>query len=1011
MDAQAKIFRFLDALARRDRGLRLARVALAVVAAALVWPVGLAVGLSLGGARGWVVGVGSALALAAAGVGAAVALRGWRASQQPQVQARRVEALVPALRGRLLAAVDEATPGNAKPAPRAVSAVLLARATEAAAAQLAALSTAAVLPVRPLRPWGGAVAAALVLVLLATAALPVTPWGALSVLAGGSTAAARLAQAGAEGVDARAVIGDITLRYVFPDYTGMEPVEVPNSDGTIHAPPGTRVEIRARSLEPFDAAALQVDAASPVDAVLANGRDISTALVVERSGSWAVLLFRGKDVVRSPDYAIEAEADGAPVVTANRDGGATHPVDRPLRLRWSAQDDFGLRDVALEVQRADGTRTRVPLRTPLDAARNLDGDVGLTPEKLGLQPGESVVLRVVATDNDAAAGGKEGQSSEIALTVAGPQGSGPALGRHYLALRDALVLGLADFLVERVPPGSESAAVLAWVGRARERLEPAQALMRAQWGANVAASGLDGVLMADVNERSGRLFRFALTTWEAGSGRRVTEADIATFSDLHAETVASMERAIFVLDEAIQSEALSKLAEQAQRLESMAKSMAEAASTAEAAELLAMLDQLERNLARFAEAAQKLDDNSLGEFLNSRVQETQSLADEIRKLIAEGRVDEARKAMQLLAEQLQQMAEGVNDRFAAQMQSQDNLSEAYDDAMKGLEQLQQDQEALAKEMAAAREKDGGAAEAQASLWRKVDGLAEGAVAAAKDALGAAGGGAGWRVEGIRAIERMAEQAQGVRDGVRARDAARVLERLGVARRSQGMAERLAGVERARPRAAGEPVPEGAARAEAKAAEVGRLYTEMEELLRKLAERQAQDGPAVRQKAQELADRQRALEERQQQLSGEVQRVERAMPAADGSAGEAMDRAGEAMRRAEGALRQGQGTQGEGHQLDAASQLRQARERLAQQMQQHQQMQQQMRNGGKGEGGGDRSEDGQDSMSQQQAVELPAPELFQTPEAYRRALLEGMSGEVPEEFEALKKRYYEELVRQ
>jgi hypothetical protein len=51
------------------------------------------------------------------------------------------------------------------------------------------------------------------------------------------------------------------------------------------------------------------------------------------------------------------------------------------------------------------------------------------------------------------------------------------------------------------------------------------------------------------------------------------------------------------------------------------------------------------------------------------------------------------------------------------------------------------------------------------------------------------------------------------------------------------------------------------------------------------------------------------------------------------------------------------------------------------------------------------------MSQQQAVELPAPELFQTPEAYRRALLEGMSGEVPEEFEALKKRYYEELVRQ
>ena len=35
----------------------------------------------------------------------------------------------------------------------------------------------------------------------------------------------------------------------------------------------------------------------------------------------------------------------------------------------------------------------------------------------------------------------------------------------------------------------------------------------------------------------------------------------------------------------------------------------------------------------------------------------------------------------------------------------------------------------------------------------------------------------------------------------------------------------------------------------------------------------------------------------------------------------------------------------------------------------------------------------------------------TPEAYRRALLEGMEGEVPSEYRALKKRYYEELVNQ
>ena len=49
-------------------------------------------------------------------------------------------------------------------------------------------------------------------------------------------------------------------------------------------------------------------------------------------------------------------------------------------------------------------------------------------------------------------------------------------------------------------------------------------------------------------------------------------------------------------------------------------------------------------------------------------------------------------------------------------------------------------------------------------------------------------------------------------------------------------------------------------------------------------------------------------------------------------------------------------------------------------------------------------DGQDAM-----ILLEQNEM--SPEEYRRLLLEGMSGAVPEEFQRLKKRYYEELVQQ
>ena len=104
--------------------------------------------------------------------------------------------------------------------------------------------------------------------------------------------------------------------------------------------------------------------------------------------------------------------------------------------------------------------------------------------------------------------------------------------------------------------------------------------------------------------------------------------------------------------------------------------------------------------------------------------------------------------------------------------------------------------------------------------------------------------------------------------------------------------------------------------------------------------------------------------------------------------------------------------GEGHQRDAAGRLRNTRDALQQQMQQYQQMQQRMQQM-KGEQPGDQ-QDGENREGEemsQNMFEIPAPEEFQTPEEYRRALLEGMEAAVPEEYQALKKRYYEELVRQ
>ena len=85
------------------------------------------------------------------------------------------------------------------------------------------------------------------------------------------------------------------------------------------------------------------------------------------------------------------------------------------------------------------------------------------------------------------------------------------------------------------------------------------------------------------------------------------------------------------------------------------------------------------------------------------------------------------------------------------------------------------------------------------------------------------------------------------------------------------------------------------------------------------------------------------------------------------------------------------------------------------MEQYQQAMRQARSmarqGAEGDGSGDGRPGGDEGLDEASRIEIPAPEDFQTPEAYREALLEGMQADVPEEYRALLRRYYEDLVRQ
>ncbi len=131
--------------------------------------------------------------------------------------------------------------------------------------------------------------------------------------------------------------------------------------------------------------------------------------------------------------------------------------------------------------------------------------------------------------------------------------------------------------------------------------------------------------------------------------------------------------------------------------------------------------------------------------------------------------------------------------------------------------------------------------------------------------------------------------------------------------------------------------------------------------------------------------------------------------------EALQQGQERMGQAEGDLRLGQPMQAEGSQAAASEHIRDAMRALERAMQSQRRQQQELEQGGQGgqsgpDEGGQRADDGE-QREQEMRMDLPEPEEFRTPEEYRRALLRGMEAGVPEQYRALKKRYYEELVHQ
>ncbi len=1055
-------------LIRRERGLLVLLSLLQGFLVSLLAPMGALLLMRLGLAApraGFTL-----LAATATGMTAAILfplLARWKSSGNPLRQAALVESLRPGLRGRLLTVVEK----SQAPVPGESRALLL-KASQNAALEIVHIKASEVHPAHYVK-W---LSRGVFLMVATTIALSLTasrtPWGAMFSLftqpASSNTVAPH------KPSDDTALVGDIVLRYLYPAYTGLEPLLVPNSTGRVHGPLGTLVQVFARTAsryqkaqllleprdgfgvdqiswrpatEPEEGPAGNEEAASdeapppanpsstafargspttdpsvedkPASMIiptrLEDGRDVESSFELRFNGTWRLLLLWGGVTERSPAYAMEIEPDLSPDVIVEAPSGPMEvPLDQPLPVDWSTRDDFGIIRVEAVVEWPSGASITKTIQSPLDPSVRMQGSFSLSPAELGLMPGERVNIVVQAWDNDAVSGSKAGRSRPIVVSVLGPRGQTTRRLRMVRELRDILVDILADFLEEtsqwKDPPALPDSR--------HELSSYAQILSkRMQPVQDILDRYWDGfqpdTFEGTVLAAVGRSHD-SLLSLVATLGNAATGQDLPE-SDLHNLRLLR-QSCIASIEKGILT--LDQVVRQ-RALNSFAELLDQAAQEArsltemdlaDTSRLLARLDRLERQLRRIRDAAKDMADGSLPEMINSNIDSASQLLQEIRSALADGRTEDARKLMDRLAKALSQMVDELKELQQRGDASSQDRMQEIQNLANAIQDMEDRQRALADTTA---QKNSAREDAPSSLENTWGKLLEKATSLEASVL-AFSSDIRKDTPNTPSLDRLSKAVerggQALRQAIAARDPERSLDQ---AREVEWTVTRvLKTLERDRQQQ-GLPGMESNSPLLAQGQELKDSSMEIRQLLEDLLNRLSPASDAVSGDYEGIAARQVEISGALEDAREKARSLAPGLPMGAPGLEDALEQAAQQMATATELLARGTGSSGEIAQRVAADNLADANQALRRALREAADMSSLAMPPGSGQQVANRDGSGRGAreVNPPERLGLPTPEEFATPEAYRKALLRGMQADVPTEYESMKKRYYQELVQQ
>jgi hypothetical protein len=497
----------------------------------------------------------------------------------------------------------------------------------------------------------------------------------------------------------RPFVGAVSMRAVYPAYLQREAEGLPAGEPA-RVPQGTSIIVTGRASTVLSDVRL-VGAAGDIP-MRTTGRTFDGRFEVRTSGTWTWRARGSAGPIADVPLPVELQVvpDSAPRVQLVAPTGDTAVAagDRVV-LRVSASDDHELASVALHAKRhaaVGGQRSGPPgvQRVPAPRAPIWDGSVIVDLASWGLQPGDALTLRVVATDNSPWA--QTGSSRELVLKV-------PTLEERRSLARDA-----GDSLVRNARSAADAQRNLA--RRTEEAARQRGQSRASNDNANAAPrAGENPAMSYEQSEQARSIAKDQQAVAERMEQLRKSAAALEEQLKAAGALDSSLARQLRDVQQMLREALTPELMEQMRKLEEAAQRLSGNEARDAMRDLAAMQQRLREQLEKSAEmlkrAAYEGAMQTLRDEAKDLAKKEREFADSAKRNDAQGRSDDARKLSER-SERFADEVEKLQERLAKDRAdaAAKNTDAARRHAESGEERM--------REAAAAAQRDAQRAEAQ-----------------------------------------------------------------------------------------------------------------------------------------------------------------------------------------------------------------------------------------------------------------------------------------------------------